>query len=149
MNHLLFSAFQIARDQSEMARPRTEAELFEARGAAAHTRGLAAFLPRRLAVWLAARRGARRMESEIARLERLSPHLLDDIGVQRQGAADYVVMTDEDARLAMPKQAIAAPVPAAVPVQAPAAMAVQGPDTRRAMVPVSRPVMRLAHPSGF
>lgn len=149
MNHLLFSAFQIARDQSEKARTQTEAELFEARGDTLKARGLAALLPRGLAAWIAARRKARHLQAEIARLERLSPHLLDDIGVQRQGSADYVVMTDEETRLALPKQRIAGPVPSPVRVQALAAMPVPDRETPRTSQPESRPVLRLAPQAGF
>ena len=122
MNHLLFVAILSARTQVEAGHTPSEAEVFEARGRT-QRKGRFVAMVRRLAPAalvdrIAARRGAKQMQAEAARLESLSPHLLDDIGVIRQGAEGYIIVTDEDERLAL-KAAPARTQPAATPEAAP------------------------------
>jgi hypothetical protein len=92
--------------QSADSAAQSEADLFRARDRALRRLRpgrirmvLAALVPAALTARLAARRARRDLEAQITRLEALSPHLLDDIGVEELGPHDYVVrITDLDAR---------------------------------------------------
>ena len=118
MNHLLFAAIHVARTQLEAGQKPCEAEMFDASDRALRKvrflEMIRRLAPRALAARFAARRAAQDMQAEAARLEKLSPHLLDDIGVIRQGAEGYIVVTDEDERLAL-MSAPARSLPAAIP----------------------------------
>jgi hypothetical protein len=150
MKHPLLAAFQIAQPRPDQAdQPQTEAELFQARARTLHKGRLGALLkamiPGRLTARVAARQDARDLQAEIARLERLSPHLLDDIGVVKQGASGYVVSTDEAERAALGKPTTPA-LPAVVPAPAPAPEVARSLPTGQAMFPASR---RRAGVAGF
>jgi uncharacterized protein YjiS (DUF1127 family) len=114
MNHLLFAAIHVARTQLEAGQTPSEAEMFDASDRALRKGRFLAMIRRLSPGALAARRAARDMQAEAARLEKLSPHLLDDIGVIRQGAEGYIIVTDEDERLAL-MSAPARSLPAATP----------------------------------
>jgi len=84
------------------APPCSEAEHFRAldRAARRQRRGgimriVALLIPASLAARVEARRAERRLLAQIRRLESLSGHLLDDIGVEKVGPADYVVRSDD------------------------------------------------------
>jgi hypothetical protein len=82
--------------------PQTEEELFRARARALRRKGskglrgwLGALIPEPLAARIAARRAERDLRAQIQRLEGLSSHLLDDVGVEKIGPSDYIVRTDD------------------------------------------------------
>jgi hypothetical protein len=54
-----------------------------------------ALIPATLATRIAERRAARELASNIKRLESLAGHLLEDIGVEKVGPAEYIVRTDD------------------------------------------------------
>lgn len=54
-----------------------------------------AMLPTPLAARLAAYSDERALKNHIKRLENVSGHLLDDVGIQTVGRRDYVVRTDD------------------------------------------------------
>lgn len=80
----------------------TEDELFRARADALrkqHTRRLTAWLksliPAPAMARILAHRADRDLRLHIKRLEDLSFHLIDDIGVEKEDFADYIVRTDD------------------------------------------------------
>ncbi|WP_137113203.1 DUF1127 domain-containing protein [Rhodobacter sp. SY28-1] len=97
----LYQAF-VETSASTEGTAQTEDELFRARARALrqrHKRRLTAWLkspiPAPVLARAAAYQSARDLQAQISRLESLSPHLLDDIGVEKEDAADYIVYTDD------------------------------------------------------
>jgi hypothetical protein len=88
--------------QRAAAAPICEADHFRAldRAARRQRRGrimgfVVRLIPASLAARIAARRAERQLLAQIRHLESLSGHLLDDIGVEKVGPADYVVRSDD------------------------------------------------------
>jgi len=80
----------------------TEAELFRARARALRRQKpwrligwLKALIPATVTARIAEYRAERNLRSHIKRLEELSGHLLDDVGVVQTGPSDYVILTDD------------------------------------------------------
>lgn len=81
-------------------RPQSEENLLRARAAEMRRQrpwGLVAvikgLIPATLTARIAARRAERDLQAHIQRLEELSGHLLQDIGVEKVGPSDYVAAT--------------------------------------------------------
>ena len=105
MKDLLVVTLHQAVAASNEGTAQTEDELFRARADAlrkqrkhrkARLAGwLKSLIPAQVTARIAAHRATRDLQSQIRRLEDLSVHLLDDIGVEKEDFADYVVRTDD------------------------------------------------------